>query len=88
MKELCVLKPEANWGTGDKVFWYDHPDTGDYEYDNSHVRIYNSKNEENPFLRCHVSKIKKIEDYMIDYSTKDSLWGLYLKKEFSQFKIL
>lgn len=81
-RKICVLLPESNYNTGDRVYWFNHPDTGDKEFDNNYIKIYESDNDSSPFLRCHICKIKEVEEYMVERK-----WGAYyLKDEFSQFK--
>jgi len=81
-KKLCVFLPETDHKVGDSVYWFDHPNTEDAEFNGEHVRIYSSPSADTPFLRCHICQIKEVELSMIERK-----WGgLYLKDEFSQFK--
>lgn len=82
MRKRCVIKPEADWNTGDRAFWYDHPETGEKDYDETHVTIYNHPTSEEWILKCHISKIIPVSEDMLEVK-----WGsTYLKDEFSQFK--
>jgi hypothetical protein len=81
-RKMCVFKPDTDFKTGDQIFWYDHAETGDKEFDDSFIRIYNDKSIENPFLRCHICNITEVSEDM----TERKWGGLYLKSEFSQIK--
>ena len=80
-KKLCVFVPEADCKPNDSVYWFDHPSTGFNEFDTKSVRVYASQDSENPVLRCHICKIKEVEESM----TEIKMDRLRLKDEFSQF---
>lgn len=82
-KGLVVLLPQDILKTGDRVFWYDHAETGDVSFDEQWVRLYQQESDTEPFTRLHISRVKIVTEEMT--TTK---WGsVYLKDEFSQFQM-
>ena len=80
-KKLCVFLPETDYKLGDRVFWFDHPDTEDVVYNNEYVRVYDTPESKTPCLRCHISKIQEVSQS----TTEIKMGKLYLKEVFSQF---
>lgn len=45
---------------GEKMFFFEHCDTQDAEFDSNYVKVFEAANAEKPFLMCHISKISKV----------------------------
>lgn len=59
-RKRCILKSEFNMGA--QIFFFDHPKTDFPEFDKENVRIFLKKDDERPFLRCHISKIIEVPE--------------------------
>jgi hypothetical protein len=65
----CILNEEYKMGA--MVFFFDHPDTTSNDFNENYVRLFYTDKDEQPFLRCHVSKIVELP---IE-ATTNKTWG-------------
>lgn len=77
-KKTCILTQSSKAGA--RIFYFDHPETDDAEFNQNYVRVYYDIKEKEPFLRCHVSKVIEVPD-----TETASIWGgLYASSTFFQ----
>lgn len=51
VRERCVLKKSLHCGI--QVFFFEHCSTGDHEFDDSFIRVYESATAVYPFITLH-----------------------------------
>ncbi len=51
IRKRCVLKKDLHCGI--QVFFFEHCHTGDTEFDEDFIRVYDAMNSETPFVTLH-----------------------------------
>jgi hypothetical protein len=76
MKKSCILTEENK--NGAQIFWFEHPDTEDRDFNRNYVKVFFNESDEQPFLRCHVSNVIEVPETEIK-----NRWGsLYASDEY------